>query len=565
MRSFTLIWLLSLHTIVAAQRYEVVIHEIFPDPTPSVGLPSYEWVELHNRSARPVSLQGWRIQDAGGQSAPFPNITLQPDSLLIVCSSSGASNLSAYGRCLGISGFPSLDNEGELLILRNANGQVIHAISYSIDWHGTALKKEGGWSMEMIDAQHPGLFKPNWNSSVDPAGGTPGKRNSIERILEDREPPQRINAFMLDSSKLILQFNEALDSTRVSLESNYFLSDSREVIEAVCQPPLYDRIELRTDWPLRADILYTLSWRGVVDLSDNEQASNETTRIGLPAPADTASVRINELLFDPPAGGADYVELIHLGKRIIDVSRLYLTTRGLNGDLGSIKRVCVEPRYVFPGDHIVLTSDAFGLQKHFFVAVPEWAVQTDALPSLPDTEGSLVLLNTQGNVVDELRYADEWHSPLLNERGGVALERIDPTGPTQDQNNWQSAATTVGYGTPTRRNSQYKRIETIGTLELSSFVISPDQDGRDDVIQLRYRTSHKNTRLRIQIFHSNGVSVRELANLALGGSESVFTWDGLDDRKNRLPAGPYLLFVEIYGPDNKRATEKRRMQLVYAK
>ncbi len=564
MRSFTLIWLLSLHTITAAQRYDVVIHEIFPDPTPAVGLPNYEWIELHNRSTRPVSLQGWRIQDAGGQSTAFPNITLQPDSLLIVCSGTAASNLSAFGRCLGISGFPSLDNEGELLILRNANGQVIHAVFYSIDWHTTALKKEGGWSIEMIDAHHPGLFKSNWNSSINPVGGTPGKQNSIQRSMEDREPPQWVNTFMLDSSKLILQFDEALDSTRVSQESNYYLSDGREVIEALCLPPLYDRIELRTDWPLRSDILYTLTWRGIVDLTDNEQASNETTRIGLPIPADTVSVRINELLFDPPAGGADYLELLHTGKRIIDLSRLYLTTRGLNGDLGTIKRVCEEPRYVFPGDHILLTSDAAGLQKHFFVANPKWVVQTAALPSLPDTEGSLVVLNTQGNVVDELRYSDEWHFPLLNVRTGVALERIDPAGPTQEQNNWQSAATTMGYGTPTRRNSQYKRVETTGSLNLSSFVISPDQDGRDDVIQIRYRSSHTNTRLRIRIFHSNGVAVRELSNIALGGSESVFTWDGLDDRKERLPAGPYVLLVETYGPERKRTVEKRVVHLVYA-
>ncbi|MEN9524622.1 MAG: hypothetical protein RLZZ256_6, partial [Bacteroidota bacterium] len=453
MRLFQLFVFIFIGSPLLAQRYEVVIHEIFADPTPSVGLPNTEWIEIRNRSLAPISLQGWRLGDAGGQSGPIPNITLYPDSLLILCANSSVTALSTYGRCVGLTSFPSLDNDGEVLVLRNAAGQVIHAIEYSVNWHSTELKKQGGWSLEMIDARLPGLFQPNWASSINHAGGSPGQQNSIRRTLIDQEPPILKKGYALDSSRLLVLFDEALDSIAVSQEGLFHLSDSREIVEARCLPPLYDRVELRTDWPLLRDKVYTLTNIEIKDVIGNVSDRSQSIRIGIPTMPDTADLRINEILFDPPTGGSDYVELINKGKKIIDLSQLHVTNRSVGGSLGTIQRITSEPTYFFPGDHLVLTADAKALTRNYFVQEPQLVMRTDALPSLPDTEGSLVILNGQGIVLDELRYNADWHFPRLQSRTGVALERIDPNLATQNRNNWQSAASTVGYGTPTYANS----------------------------------------------------------------------------------------------------------------
>lgn len=564
MRIGYLLWLLFIPGWLSAQRYELVLHEIFADPSPPAGLPNSEWIELRNRSNAPVSLLGWRLSDGTGQSAPFPDLVLAPDSLLIVCSPSALVSLNGYGRCLGIPGFPSLDNDGELLVLRNAAGQIIHAIDYAVNWHSNELKKAGGWSLEMIDADHPGSFQLNWGSATHPAGGTPGKPNSIAQRWEDRDPPHIMNGYALDSLRLLLLFEEALDSTAVATSALLELAEGRAVTDARCLPPLYDRIEIRTDGPLQKEKIYTLGCRKIPDLAGNQFPSKQSIRIGLPSDPDMADMRINEILFDPPTGGSDYAELLNISKKIIDLSRIYLTTRGATGNLGTAKQIRSSPKYFFPEDHLVLTPDIKGLQRYYFVQEPELVVETAALPSLPDAAGNLVVLTAQGKVIDELSYSTDWHYPLLRTKAGVALERIDPKGKTQDRNNWQSAAGTVGYGTPTRRNSQYRLFTSTKTIELSSTILSPDGDGRDDLVLVRFKSAEPANRLRIRIFHGSGVVVRELANGTLAGTEAVFNWDGLDEKGRRLPTGNYILLAEINDPNGKQVREKRTVAVVNA-
>ena len=72
-------------TAQIANRYDIVIDELMADPTPQVGLPNNEWIELRNVSATTYNLLGWKIGDATGQSGAMPAYILKPDSFVIVC------------------------------------------------------------------------------------------------------------------------------------------------------------------------------------------------------------------------------------------------------------------------------------------------------------------------------------------------------------------------------------------------------------------------------------------------------------------------------------------------
>lgn len=45
------------------ERYSVLIHEIMADPSPIVGLPNAEYVELRNTSSQPIELFRWKIDN----------------------------------------------------------------------------------------------------------------------------------------------------------------------------------------------------------------------------------------------------------------------------------------------------------------------------------------------------------------------------------------------------------------------------------------------------------------------------------------------------------------------
>ena len=127
----------------------------------------------------------------------------------------------------------------------------------------------------------------------------------------------------------------------------------------------------------------------------------------------------------------------------------------------SIEQIFSSPFYIFPGDYFVITEDAANLEFNYLVKNPDAVLELSSLPSYPDDAGDVILLNGQGNIVDEVKYDDSWQFKLIDNPEGVSLERIDPEGPSQDAANWHSAASTAGYGTPTYKNSQYKQTQII--------------------------------------------------------------------------------------------------------
>jgi hypothetical protein len=539
--------------LFSQNRYAVVIDEIMADPTPPVSLPNNEWIELKNVSATPVNLLNWRIGDASGFSSPLPAFILLPDSLVILCTGSAASSMQAYGRVISVTGFPSLDNDGDLLYLKDNTGTTIHAISYSSAWYQNAVKRDGGWSLEMIDTKNPCAGINNWKASADNKGGTPGTRNSVDAVNTDQKSPSVKNAFAVDNQNIVLVFDEPVDSLVGSAPANYTISNGLNIQSAMAIPPLFDQVQLKLSSAMLANTVYSVSVKNVTDCRGNSIGSGNTARVGLPSVALPPEIIINEILFNPKTGGSDYVEFYNRSSKIADASKLYIANRNSSGVINSAKLLSSTPWYIFPGDYLVVTEDAFNLSLDYFVKNPDAVFVLSSLPSFPDDEGDVVLLNFQGMVVDEVKYKDDWQFALIDNPDGVALERIDPDGESQNASNWHSAASTAGYGTPTYKNSQYKLLQSIhATVEVSPKIFSPDNDGRDDVATIQYKTTAPGYVANITIYDSNGIPVRYFLKNGTMGLQGSWTWDGLDDKKQKLPVGSYIIFTEIFNLQGKK-------------
>lgn len=539
-------------------RYDIIIDELMADPSPAVSLPEQEWLELKNTAAFPINLQGWKICDAFGCSAALPGIIVKPDSFLVLCSTAAVPLMQGFGRTVGLTGFPSLDNTGEQLWIMNATGQLMHSISYSDTWYRNELKKEGGWSLEMIDTHNPCTGSGNWMASTSATGGTPGKKNGTDSINKDETGPVLLQAYAEDSLHIILVFDESLDSGKAVITNNYDISNGigQPQSGSVALPGL-QRVALLLKDPLLPDKVYTIKVSQLADCSGNIIGEHHTARVGLAATADSFDIILNEILFNPSPGGVDYVELYNRGTKIIDLASLYIANRNSAGAISSITVLSTDHRLFFPGDFILACSDPAIVKKNYITTNPSAFIQVRSMPSYNDDEGNAVLLNQQGQVLDELWYNEKWHFKLIDDPEGVALERIDPASPTQDKNNWHSAATSVGYGTPGYKNSQYRRNEEVqGTIEVKPGIISPDNDGRDDFATIGYQFPSPGYVANITIFDASGLPVRYLQRNALCGGDGYFRWDGLGEKDQRLLPGIYIILTEVFNLEGKKKKMK---------
>jgi hypothetical protein len=282
----------------------------------------------------------------------------------------------------------------------------------------------------------------------------------------------------------------------------------------------------------------------------------------LPVEPSLSDVVINEILFDPKSNGSDYVEFYNASSKIVDASKLYAANRNNSNVISSIKQISSTPFYIFPGDYVVITEDLASLEMNYLVRDPDAVILLSSLPSYPDDKGDILLLNAQGDIVDEVKYSDDWHFKLIDNPEGVSLERIDPTGSSQNAANWHSAASTAGYGTPTYKNSQYKQTQPIdASIEITPKIFSPDNDGHDDVTTIQYKVTGPGYVANITIYDAQGRPVRYLVKNGILGSNGQWNWDGLDEKGNKLPIGTYIIYTEIFNLQAKKQQFKNTVVL----
>ncbi len=531
---------------------DVVIHEIMADPTPSVGLPELEWVELKNNSRDLIQLRGWRFGDANTLSGTFPATALHPGEAIIVCGNSDAATLFPGIRVLLVAGFPSLNNEGELLYLLDAAGKLMHAVSFESSWYGNALKQQGGWTLEMKDAGQPCIGADNWEAATHPSGGTPGLSNSVEAQSPDNTALRLLRAYPSDSLHLVLVLSEPALREAATDTRLYSISEGIGHPASVTVSSLTgDRLTLTLAQPLRRGIRYTVTAAGLPDCAGNQLEISGIVPAGIPETARAADVVIHEVLFNPPFDGADYVELFNSGHNIIDLSTLHMANRNTLGAISSITVCCTEPRLLMPGGYCVLSENTGWISRQYASTPEEALTELPSLPSFPDDKGSVILLNEQGQVVDELNYSEKWHFALIDNPEGVSLERISSGAPTQDAGNWHSAAVPL-FGTPGGKNSQASPDGTAAAeWQLTPRIISPDNDGLEDYALIEYQFPQPGYVANIIVFDAAGRRVRQLQRSALCGREGSFRWDGLGDLNRQLPAGIYIIWAEVFNLDGR--------------
>jgi hypothetical protein len=109
-------------------------------------------------------MKGWKISNHSTVATIKSDIILQPDSFLLICSSAAADAYSTFGPVVSVTGFPSLDNDGDTISLQSPEGITIHAVTYNKSSYQNEIKSNGGWSLEMIVQESCNSYN-NWKAS----------------------------------------------------------------------------------------------------------------------------------------------------------------------------------------------------------------------------------------------------------------------------------------------------------------------------------------------------------------------------------------------------------------
>ena len=535
--------------------HSLVIHEIMADPSPAVQLPAYEWIEIKNNSKETIQLLGWKLVVGTSVSGAFPSYLLLPDSLLIICSSSAAIAMKNYGNTLAIASFPSLNNEGETISIRAPSGRTIHAVTYSPTLYGSAWKQEGGWSLEMIDARYPCWSPDNWLASIDNKGGTPGRINSHTGNSITPVTIKPIRAYAMDPTTIAVVFNRTMDSASSVQVSNYVFNNAYSPKQIRISAPTYTLAIVLLDKPLLPDTIITIDIKNIVDCEGGKMSEPVSVYTGLASTAQKSSLYFNEILFNPRPNAYDFIEIGNKSKQLIDLSTLLISSRNSSGTIGTVYKISETPLLLFPDQLLAFTEDTFSLKREYLIPLLAKIAEVKQLPLLPDEEGTLVLLNIHGEIIDELHYYESWHFPLLQSTEGVSLERIDRYAPTNTSTNWHSAASTEGFATPGRKNSQEKIANApTAEYEVVPGVFSPDGDGWQDYCQLFYKTDQNGLMASVTIVDAAGRIVRQLIPQALLATSGYFIWNGNNDQGQVCPPGTYLFIIQQFDLNGKTKT-----------
>jgi hypothetical protein len=523
-----------------AEESDVVINEMMVDPSPSVGLPEAEYIELYNKSDKIFNLQGWEIADALNNGV-MDEFWLFPGENLILCNKRDTL-LFACNR-LGLTNFPGLNNSGDKLTLYSNNGMTIDEVDYSASWYGDDFNEDGGVSLERKDLTLKCSDNRNWSASTSPIGGTPGERNSIFTEEGDLKSPDIVGVSLDSNEHLVFIFDEEVDLMNLEIQ-DFLFAPELTITSIITQGEMNDSLTVLFNTILQPSSTYQFTLLNIKDCEGNTGNSQiNYLRPHLPRDSD---VFINELYFNPPSFGFDFVEIVNTTNNHLDMTNCGLANI-TNGQMSVSKPMTLDGN-LLPNQILALTEDPVWLSTEFMTSPISNLVMQD-LPTMPNDSGTLILV-CDNIILDKVSYSADWHHPLINEEEGKSLEKLSPALSSMDPKNWHTASSTVRFATPGLSNSQLSGNEGIGEFSLSSPSFSPDNDGFEDFLQINYKMVEPENILSITIYDVTAKETLRLLESQLIGNQGFVTWNGVDAKGNKASIGQYVLVFELLNTKN---------------
>lgn len=517
----------------------IVINEIMYAPIGDMP----EWVELYNTSAEPISLSQWKISDAGttkallnGRSSAVPSHSF----VIVTTDTTALKNYFSFSVPLYEAKFGTLNNTTpDAVVLYDDRGAPIDSVYYKPIWGGI-----NGKSLQRFDLFSSSTDSANWISDIpSPGAETIAGKKDFDVMIESITALQRSSGILFQSTiKNIGRKTAAAITLKIFYDANKdsLAHSSEEIISFTLDSIASGNSTLVSyQWnntsPGRHQFIFEAKY------PQDENTRNNLYYLSTANSYAEQSIVFNEILYEPSAGNAEFVELYNTSGDSIDVNNWMVMDQPSSSGSRTKIFLSSSQKFLLPNDYFVIASDSTIFSQ--FPLLKKENVLVHSSLNLNNSGEDLLLVDLTGTQIDSLRYSPLWHLKNIN-KPNRSLERILPLGKSTDSKNWSSSVAPM-QATPGTVNSIYVSAAAASSaLSLSPNPFSPDNDGVEDFLTISYTLPSQSSMIRVRIYDVQGRIIRRLASNEPSASSGTLIWNGLDDNGIRVRVGMYIILFE---------------------
>jgi len=458
---------------IGSQASGIIINEIMSQPTS--GQP--EWIELFNHGENPQNLHQWRISDersTAGTVFADSNFWLASQGYVVVASDSLL--LEKFPELAGkilvpAVGFPTLNNSGDAVVVKELTGWIADSVYYLENWGGIT-----GVSLERVSGSGASNDPQNWQTSQASEGATPGKKNSVhpaefdlalKKIVTINPTNPAGGELVTFSISIINQGLQAASQFELSLFHDVNKDSAPESAEKIAT------VSSLTDILPGAEYLAQVTWEQIpagrlslialVEFPQDEKTANNRLDFKVEVNYRAATVLITEIMFYPWPDSVEWIEIYNPTDESIDLQDWGISDSRPFAAVPISAEACILPAR----DFIVLTSDSSVFQQY-----PQHqskiVVTEKSISKLNNSGDAVCLFDFTGFMIDTVFYSKE-----MGYSQGFSLERISLENSGIESNNWAVSQNPAG-ATPAQMNSYWPQNYDLA-VTATDILIHPEQ------------------------------------------------------------------------------------------
>ncbi len=526
----------------------IIVNEIMYAPAGDMP----EWIELYNNNNASISISRWKFSDNSTTKASIinPSASIPPHSYCIVTTDSSFINFFQNPAPVFIAPFSALNNTTpDAVVVYDERGAIMDSVYYRQSWGGFS-----GNSLQRYDFFGSSSDSLNWRSG-QPSPGIENlsARKEIDVEVKSIATVKNANGLQIKTT-VVNAGRQTVNSVTVKFYHDMNHDSTAQPIEVLDSSfistlnPL-DSATILHNWNVHIQGMQSII---VTVETPNDMRSTNNSRLTIAKNTfDPQTLVINEIMYEPFTGKAEFVELFNRTTDTVDIAEWKLMDQPSSSGSRAIIPLAKFSTAVPPDGFVIVASDS-SIYSQFPSLATKNVIVNSSL-SLNNSGEDLVLTDLTNAQIDSVRYSPLWHLKNIS-FPGRSLERINPSILSNDSRNWSSSVAGAG-ASPGAANSIFTAsISQTSSLILSPNPFSPDNDGFEDFLTINYSLPANSTTIRVRIFDVTGRLIRRLSQNEPSPSTGTIIWNGMDDDENRVRIGMYIILFESL--DNFGGTAK---------